>query len=158
MSKLKLWDDVVCHSWHYIWSHILSTYHWLMISEIRVSHQIILFSSLATINNLWGGTLFSTNINSEICLFQWFIVDCYTFLFWGSNCPRFGHWEPLQSGSYDIITCSHHFFFFLHLFSIYTSFKMFLPYSNVDDVVWTNSHEEIVFNFTWQFTNLKGNQ
>lgn len=55
---------------------------------------------------------------SLTCLYQCRLMDIYfilwiimlfsNYLFWSSNCPRFGQWEPFQVGSCVLLTCLHH--------------------------------------------------
>lgn len=42
---------------------------------------------------------------------QGFMIHYCPELFWCSNRPRFGQWQPLQPGSCVLVTCLHHSFF-----------------------------------------------
>lgn len=41
----------------------------------------------------------------------------YRYLFWCSNCSRFGQWEPLQYGLHVLLTCLHHSFYYFFFWS-----------------------------------------
>ena len=46
----------------------------------------------------------------DSCFIQWVIIQYHHYLFWCSECPRFGDWELLQAGF-----CTFFFFFFFNI-------------------------------------------